>query len=143
MSDFGSEILNALQREQNSLELVHHALSEESLALSTGDAASIESSIQNKEVALANHQLIMGQRPSANADHAANPDIAALQERLAALANECRELNQQNGILISKLSDRTRTALNVLQGTEDMTVLYSASGVEGAAGKGSRVLGKA
>ena len=143
MSDFGSEILNALRREQNSLELVLHALSEESLALSTGDAASIESSIQNKEVALANHQLIMGQRPSANADQAANPDIAALQERLAALANECRELNQQNGILISKLSARTRTALNVLQGTEDMTVLYSESGVEGAAGKGSRVLGKA
>ena len=143
MSDFGSEILDALQSEHSSLESVHLALSEESLALSNGDAAGIERSIKNKEAALANHQLIMGQRPAANADHAANPDIAALQERLAALANKCRELNQQNGILISKLSDRTRSALNVLQGTEDMTVLYSASGVEGAAGKGSRVLGKA
>ena len=143
MSDFGSEILDALQRERSSLESVHLALSEESLALSNGDAAGIERSIKNKEAALANHQLIMGQRPAASADHAANPDIAALQERLAALANKCRELNQQNGILISKLSDRTRSALNVLQGTEDMTVLYSASGVEGAAGKGSRVLGKA
>ena len=143
MSDFGSEILDALQRERSSLESVHLALSEESLALSNGDAAGIERSIKNKEAALANHQLIMGQRPAANADHAANPEIAALQERLAALANKCRELNQQNGILISKLSDRTRSALNVLQGTEDMTVLYSASGVEGAAGKGSRVLGKA
>ena len=143
MSNFGSEILDALQREQSSLESVHLALSEESSALSNGDAAGIERSIKNKEAALANHQLIMGQRPAANADHAANPDIAALQERLAALANKCRELNQQNGILISKLSDRTRAALNVLQGTEDMTVLYSASGVEGAAGKGSRVLGKA
>ena len=45
--------------------------------------------------------------------------------------------------LISKLSDRTKAALTVLQGTEDIAVLYSASGVEAATGKGSRVLGKA
>mgnify|MGYP001375168395 FL=1 len=143
MTDSVSGILSALQQELSTLELVHSALEAESLGLSKGDGTSIERLIQNKEAALANHQRIMGQRPSASKDHAANPEVAALQDRLAALANECRELNQQNGILISKLSDRTKAALNVLQGTEDMTVVYSASGVEAAKNKGSRVLGKA
>lgn len=143
MSDPGSEILSALRRELHSLELVRSALDTESLALSEGDVSKIESSIHSKEAALVNHQRIMDQRPPAGEGHAANPDIAALQDRLSALANECKEMNQQNGILISKLSDRTRAALNVLRSIDDMTVLYSSSGVEAATGKGSRVLGKA
>ncbi len=143
MTDSVSGILSVLQQELNTLELVHSALEAESLGLSKGDVTSIQRLIQDKEAALANHQRIMGQRPSASKEHAANPEVAALQDRLAALASECRKLNQQNGIMISKLSDRTKAALNVLQGTEDMTVLYSASGVEAAKSKGSRVLGKA
>ena len=143
MNDSGPDMLAALQRELSSLESVHSALEAESMALSDGDLTSVETSIQKKEAALAHHQNIMGQRPTTTDDHASDPDIDALQDRLAALANECQALNRKNGTLISKLSDRTRAALNVLQDTEESTVLYSASGVTPAGDKGSRVIGKA
>ena len=143
MNDSGPDMLYALQQELTSLESVHSALEAESLALSEGDVANIETSIQKKEAALANHQNIMGRRPTTTEEHASDPDIGLLQIHLAALANQCQALNRHNGTLISKLSDRTRAALNVLQGTEESALLYSASGVTPAGDKGSRVIGKA
>lgn len=143
MSDSAGTIVAALEQELLTLTAVHEALQRESAALSGGNANDIDDAIAAKNEVLQAHQTEMNRRPESEVPEAVKADLQDLQDRLAALAAQCQELNRRNGTLISKLSDRTKAALNVLQGTEDMTVLYSASGVEGTAGKGSRVLGKA
>ena len=143
MSDSVVIMIAALEQELLTLTSLHEALQGESVALSGGNANEIDAAIAVKNEALQAHQAEMSRRPADDVPEAVKADLQALQDRLAALAEECQELNRRNGALISKLSDRTKAALNVLQGTEDMTVLYSVSGVEGASGKGSRVLGKA
>lgn len=143
MSDSAGSIVAALEQELLTLTAVHEALQRESAALSGGNANDIDDAIAAKNEVLQAHQTEMNRRPESEVPEAVKADLQDLQDRLAALAAQCQELNRRNGTLISKLSDRTKAALNVLQGTEDMTVLYSASGVEGTAGKGSRVLGKA
>ena len=143
MSDSAGSIVAALEQELLTLTAVHEALQRESAALSGGNANDIDDAIAAKNEVLQAHQTEMNRRPESEVTEAVKADLQDLQDRLAALAAQCQELNRRNGTLISKLSDRTKAALNVLQGTEDMTVLYSASGVEGTAGKGSRVLGKA
>lgn len=143
MSDSADTIVAALEQELLTLTAVHEALQHESAALCSGNANDIDAAIAAKNEVLQAHQARMSRRPTGSVPEAVKADLQDLQDRLAALASQCQELNRRNGTLISKLSDRTKAALNVLQGTEDMTVLYSAAGVEGAAGKGSRVLGKA
>ena len=143
MSDSADTIVAALEQELLTLTALHEALQGESAALSGGNANEIDAAIAAKNEALQVHQAEMCRRPADDVHEAVKAELQPLQDRLAALAGECQELNRRNGALISKLSDRTKAALSVLQGTEDMTVLYSASGVEGASGKGSRVLGKA
>ena len=143
MSDSADTIVAALEHELLTLTAVHEALRRESAALSSGNVNDIDAAIAAKNEVLQAHQAGMNRRPTRAVPEAVKADLQDLQDHLAALAAQCQELNRRNGALISKLSDRTKAALNVLQGTEDMTVLYSASGVEGAAGKGSRVLGKA
>jgi len=143
VSDSASTIVAALEQELLTLTALHEALQGESTALAEGDPAIIDAAIATKNAALQAHQAEMNRRPTGDVAEAVKADLEALQTRLAALAAECQDLNRRNGALISKLSDRTKAALNVLQGTEEMAVLYSASGVEAAAGKGSRVLGKA
>ena len=143
MSDSADTIVAALEQELLTLTALHEALQGESAALSGSNVNDIDAAIAAKNAALQAHQAEMNRRPESDVPEAVKADLRDLQDRLAALAAQCQELNRRNGSLISKLSDRTKAALNVLKGTEDMTVLYSASGVEGAAGKGSRVLGKA
>ena len=143
MSDSVVIMIAALEQELLTLTSLHEALQGESVALSGGNANEIDAAIAAKNEALQAHQAEMSLRPSDDVPEPVKADLQPLQDRLAALAGECQELNRRNGALISKLSDRTKAALSVLQGTEDMTVLYSVSGVEGASGKGSRVLGKA
>lgn len=143
MSDSAGTIVAALEQEFLTLTAVHEALQRESAALSGGNANDIDAAIAAKNEVLQAHQAEMNHRPESEVPEAVKAELQDLQDRLAALAAQCQELNRRNGTLISKLSDRTKAALNVLQGTEDMTVLYSASGVEAASGKGSRVLGKA
>ena len=143
MSDSASTIVAALEQELLTLTALHEALQGESTALAEGDPAIIDAAIATKNAALQAHQAEMNRRPTGDVPEAVKADLEALQDRLAGLAAECQDLNRRNGTLISKLSDRTKAALNVLQGTEEMAVLYSASGVEATAGKGSRVLGKA
>ena len=143
MSDSASTIVAALEQELLTLTALHEALQGESTALAEGDPAIIDVAIATKNAALQAHQAEMNRRPTGDVAEAVKADLEALQDRLAGLAAECQDLNRRNGTLISKLSDRTKAALNVLQGTEEMGVLYSASGVEATAGKGSRVLGKA
>jgi len=143
VSGSASTIVAALEQELLTLTALHEALQGESTALAEGDPAIIDAAIATKNAALQAHQAEMNRRPTGGVPEAVKADLKALQTRLAALAAECQDLNRRNGTLISKLSDRTKAALNVLQGTEEMAVLYSASGVEAAAGKGSRVLGKA
>ena len=143
MSDSASTIVAALEQELLTLTALHEALQGESTALAEGDPAIIDAAIATKNAALQAHQAEMNRRPTGDVAEAVKADLEALQTRLAALAAECQDLNRRNGALISKLSDRTKAALNVLQGSEEMAVLYSASGVEATAGKGSRVLGKA
>ena len=143
MTDSADNIAAALERELLTLTGLHEALQAETAALSEADTDTIDAAIATKNAALQAHQAEMSRRPASDATKIVTPDLQALQDRLAMLAGECQDLNRRNGALISKLSDRTKAALNVLQGTEDMAVLYSASGVEGASGKGSRVLGKA
>jgi len=143
VSDSAGSIVAALEQELLTLTAVHEALQRESAALSGGNANDIDAAIATKNAALQAHQAEMNRRPTGDVSEAVKADLDALQERLATLAKDCQDLNRRNGTLISKLSDRTKAALNVLQGTEEMAVLYSASGVEAASGKGSRVLGKA
>ena len=143
MSDSASTIIGALEQELLTLAALHEALQGESAALAEGDSAHIDVAIATKNAALQAHQAEMNRRPTGDVPEAVKADLEALQSRLAALAADCQDLNRQNGTLISKLSNRTKAALNVLQGTEDATMLYSASGMEATAGKGSRVLGKA
>lgn len=143
MSDSASTIIGALEQELLTLAALHEALQGESAALAEGDSAHIDVAIATKNAALQAHQAEMNRRPEGDVPEAVKADLEALQSRLAALAADCQDLNRQNGTLISKLSNRTKAALNVLQGTEDATMLYSASGMEATAGKGSRVLGKA
>lgn len=143
MSDSVDIMIAALEQELLTLTSLHEALQRESSALSGGNATDIDAAIAAKNESLQAHQAQMSRRPADDVSEAVKADLQPMQDRLAALAGECQELNRRNGALISKLSDRTKAALSVLQGTEDMTVLYSVSGVEGASGKGSRVLGKA
>ena len=143
MSDSASTIIGALEQELLTLTALHEALQGESAALAKGDSAHIDAAIATKNAALQAHQAEMNRRPTGAVPEAVNADLEALQSRLASLAADCQDLNRQNGTLISKLSNRTKAALNILQGTEDATMLYSASGMEATAGKGSRVLGKA
>ena len=143
MKDSASTLVAALEQELLTLTALHEALQRESSALVAGDTANIDAAIAAKNAALQAHQAEMNRRPAGDVPDAAKTELDALQDRLAALAAECQELNRRNGTLISRLSDRTKAALNVLQGTEEMAVLYSASGMEAATGKGSRVLGKA
>ena len=143
MSDSAGSIVAALEQELLTLTAVHEALQRESAALSGGNANDIDDAIAAKNEVLQAHQTEMNRRPASEVPEAVKADLQDLQGRLAALAAQCQDLNRRNGTLISKLSDRTKAALNVLQGTEEMAVLYSASGVEAASGKGSRVLGKA
>ena len=143
MTDSASTIVAALEQELLTLTALHESLQGESAALVEGDPAIIDAAIATKNAALQAHQAEMNRRPTGDVPEAVKADLEALQDRLAGLAAECQDLNRRNGTLISKLSDRTKAALNVLQGTEEMAVLYSASGVEATAGKGSRVLGKA
>ena len=133
----------ALERELLTLSAVHEALLAETTALIDGNTDNLGIATTSKNAALEAHQAALNQRPAGDLSEEANAALKALQDRLASLAGECQELNRRNGALISKLSDRTKAALTVLQGTEDIAVLYSASGVEAATGKGSRVLGKA
>ena len=133
----------ALEQELLTLKAVHEALLAETAALTDGDTDNLGIATASKNAALEAHQAALNQRPAGDLSEEANAALKALQDRLASLAGECQELNRRNGALISKLSDRTKAALTVLQGTEDIAVLYSASGVEAATGKGSRVLGKA
>ena len=133
----------ALERELLTLSAVHEALLAETAALIDGNTDHLGIATTSKNAALEAHQAALNQRPAGDLSEGTSAALKALQDRLASLAGECQELNRRNGALISKLSDRTKAALNVLQGTEDIAVLYSASGVEAATGKGSRVLGKA
>lgn len=133
----------ALEQELLTLKAVHEALLAEAAALTDGDTDHLGIATTSKNAALEAHQAALNQRPAGDMVEGENAELRALQDRLASLAGECQDLNRRNGALISKLSDRTKAALTVLQGTEDIAVLYSASGVEAATGKGSRVLGKA
>lgn len=133
----------ALERELLTLSAVHEALLAETAALIDGNTDHLGIATTSKNAALEAHQAALNQRPAGDLSEGTSAALRALQDRLASLAGECQELNRRNGALISKLSDRTKAALTVLQGTEDIAVLYSASGVEAATGKGSRVLGKA
>lgn len=133
----------ALEQELLTLKAVHEALLAETAALTDGDTDNLGIATTSKNAALEAHQAALNQRPAGDLSEGTSAALRALQDRLASLAGECQELNRRNGALISKLSDRTKAALTVLQGTEDIAVLYSASGVEAATGKGSRVLGKA
>ena len=133
----------ALEQELLTLKAVHEALLAEAAALTDGDTDHLGIATTSKNAALEAHQAALNQRPAGDMPEGENAELRALQDRLASLAGECQDLNRRNGALISKLSDRTKAALTVLQGTEDIAVLYSASGVEAATGKGSRVLGKA
>jgi len=143
VSDSIGTVVAALEQELLTLTSLNEALQRESAALSGGNVNEIDAAIAAKNEALQAHQVEMSRRPADDVPEAVKADLRALQDRLAALAGECQELNRRNGALISKLSDRTKAALNALQGTEEMAVLYSASGMEAATGKGSRVLGKA
>ena len=133
----------ALERELLTLSAVHEALLAETAALIDGNTDHLGIATTSKNGALEAHQAALNQRPAGDLSEGTSAALRALQDRLESLAGECQELNRRNGALISKLSDRTKAALTVLQGTEDIAVLYSASGVEPATGKGSRVLGKA
>ena len=133
----------ALERELLTLSAVHEALLAETAALIDGNTDHLGIATTSKNAALEAHQGALNQRPAGDLSEGTSAELKALQDRLASLAGECQELNRRNGALISKLSDRTKAALTVLQGTEDIAVLYSASGVEAATSKGSRVLGKA
>ena len=143
MTDSTGDLIAALERELLSLSAVHEALLAETVALTDGDTDHIGAATTSKNAALEAHQVALNQRPAGDLSEAMNLELRVLQDRLASLAGDCQDLNRRNGALISKLSDRTKAALTVLQGTEDIAVLYSASGVELATGKGSRVLGKA
>jgi flagellar biosynthesis/type III secretory pathway chaperone len=143
VNDSAGDIVVALEHELLTLTAVHEALLAETAALTEGDTDHIGIATTKKNVALEAHQAAMTQRPAGDIPEGANAELSTLQERLASLASECQDVNRRNGALISKLSDRTKAALNILQGTEDIAVLYSASGVEAATSKGSRVLGKA
>ncbi|MBT6039139.1 MAG: flagellar protein FlgN [Halieaceae bacterium] len=142
MTDFEGYIV-ALERELLTLSAVHEALLAETAALIDGNTDHLGIATTSKNAALEAHQAALNQRPAGDLSEGTSAALRALQDRLASLAGECQELNRRNGALISKLSDRTKAALTVLQGTEDIAVLYSASGVEAATSKGSRVLGKA
>ena len=133
----------ALERELLTLSAVHEALLAETAALIDDNTDHLGIATTSKNAALEAHQAALNQRPAGDLSEGTSAALRALQDRLASLAGECQELNRRNGALISKLSDRTKAALTVLQGTEDIAVLYSASGVEAATSKGSRVLGKA
>ena len=143
MTDSAEEFIVALEYELLTLNAVREALLAETAALAEGNTSNIGIATTSKNLALEAHQDAMNQRPARDIPDRADAELSALQDRLASLASECQDLNRRNGALISKLSDRTKAALNVLQGAEDIAVLYSASGVEAATGRGSRVLGKA
>lgn len=71
-----------------------------------------------------------------------DPGSLRLQEQLATLAADCQDSNRRNGVLIVRLQERTRGALDVLRRDDSATDLYSLSGAREHHNDG-RTLGKA
>ena len=151
-----SPALNTLAREAEALSNVLFALEAEHQALTHGDAVALESAVADKARALAAHSDARQHRESAgigpniqsaveqNSSFDANQRAAglALASQLRTAGEQCKQLNQRNGMLIAGLRERTQSALGILRSGESGVTLYGQQG-EAARDMGSRVLGTA
>lgn len=55
-------------------------------------------------------------------------ELRELASELLGLVKRCQDANRRNGVLISRLQDRTRSALQILRGDTPGSDLYSLSG---------------
>ena len=157
MSADHSDLSTLLQTELGTLKSLHEALSAEYQALVSNAVEELELAIAAKNDAVAAHQsqqqrriawmqgLGLGAESSlsdlimhCNGD----PSDALLRDELADLATQCQESNRRNGVLILRLQERTRGALDVLRQEDGGADLYSLSGSREHQSDG-RTLGKA
>ena len=146
-----------LRAELTTLQALAGALEGEHLALLATDVAALETATATKNAAIAAHREQQAQRlawmqtaqlapdtPLDDLVSAAGGGAAArqLQAELAALAADCQDSNRRNGLLILRLQEQTRGALDVLRRDESGTDLYSLSGAREHRSD-SRSLGKA
>jgi len=148
--------LDTLAREAEALARVLNALEEEHDALVSSDAQRLESAIADKNQALDGYLSAKSAREANGLDQnlrntvAEHPRLSAgqratgleLASAIHTAGENCKALNQRNGMLISALRDRTQQAIKIVRGGEVGVTLYGSQGNANPDG-GSRVLGTA
>lgn len=137
----GQELTVLLREELASLQALHDAMRAERSALEAHDAPRIETCTQQKDTLITHHTEVQARRSAFLAQRAPNASLtdciaswaeaaenARLQQELIALGASCQDLNRASGLLISRLQERTREALNVLRQAESAPQLYSITG---------------
>ena len=150
------QLTRALAAELNSLKDVESALQAESDALRGLVPANLESAVADKSQALmtfaqlrSNREALLGQLNLEEAldayaatDEAEHSNAKALLQSLDELGENCKELNQNNGLLIGGLKDRAERSLSLLRSGEAGVTLYGEGGNRDS-DLGSRSLGTA
>jgi flagella synthesis protein FlgN len=156
--DQAQQLLSLITGELTSLEALQRILQQEQQALLAADVTSIEALTAQKNRALDQQSDITRQRQLFTQQHAGVNSIAALQhmatrlgmaqdiagplKKLQVLADQCRNLNRDNGRLIQQRQQHTQGALQVLRQSGDAPATYSGRGKTEAANR-PRTLGKA
>lgn len=148
--------LDVLSREAEALTEVLKALEEEHSALISSDAARLERAIEDKNQALDRYMSAKATRESQGIasdikDAIANHPRLSEGQRASGIelatamlvaGEQCKHMNQRNGMLISALREHTQRALTIVRGGESGITLYGQQGRTDQ-DAGSRVLGTA
>jgi len=157
MSADTGQLTRLLSDELATLRALAAALDSEHNALLSSDVGALEAATTAKNTAIHAHQAQQSERLAwmqarqLSADLPPRelvrvtgdaPEALRLQAQLAELAASCQDSNRRNGVLIVRLQERTRGALEVLRKEDTGTDLYSLSGAREHRSD-SRTLGKA
>lgn len=132
-----------LEAERATMQALWESLDAEYKALGSDDVERLEAVTRRKNSALAEHQGGRQQRLAwaEGLDLPRDASVSEIVDRLAgggelrelasellSLVKRCQDANRRNGVLISRLQDRTRSALQILRGDTPGSDLYSLSG---------------
>ena len=150
--------LDTLSREAEALTQILKALEEEHSALINSQAERLEAAIAKKNTALENYAAAKTARESTGLtesihDAITNHPNLSTEQRTTGIelasairitGENCKRLNQRNGMLISSLRDHTQRALNLVRNNDEPNVLlYSQQGDTNTDNGGCRTLGTA
>jgi flagellar biosynthesis/type III secretory pathway chaperone len=157
LSADSQQLQQLLHTELTTLQSLAAALAAEHAALLSADVVALETATAAKNTAIQAHRdqqslridwmqkaQLAADTPLRELVRSAGDDSTSLQlqEQLASLAANCQDSNRRNGVLIVRLQERTRGALDVLRRDDSTAELYSLSGAREHHNDG-RTLGKA